>query len=203
MKNLILRIPPKFNFWEVYQEDDDEMKRTLTLVVNRSASHPISADNRLVFELLEMKGVKVVIRVGPADLTLEQFEKYGQYAPGTQRVSKTVANRQGYYNMRSALNKISELMKIVSKDDPLYDTLVRKVSHLKTMLSTAEPEKVVTNSQLEESNRHLNELIAMFSKEGDNNAERKPQTPGEDQPGPTASPTSSPTFAGVDERGSD
>lgn len=177
MNNLIAVVDKMPDLCEIRQEDDDETSREVVFIVNRRNSYPLHEGLRLMLELLENKGVKVRVRTGGVDLTMDQFEKYGVFAPGA-KVSKTALNRQGVYNLRSQLNKLIEEGLKMPEDSPQYALTARRVAHLRSMLATIEPDLPVSDELMEKSAVALKRLEQLM-KEATLNATSKPDVAGE------------------------
>jgi hypothetical protein len=145
---------------EVYKDDPDDLgeKPTLKFVVMRRNSRSLQNDQLTLLRMLEEVGLNVVVRIGLTDLTIEQFEKGGIWQAKPANISE---GTQGHYNARSELKRLEEALARVDHSDSRYLTFARRITHLRQMLSTVEPE--VNEIDLRKSDEALKRLEAILN----------------------------------------
>ena len=82
----------------------------------------------------EHLNVEVLVDLGVAEVSVEEFEKNGMWGVKT---SLTVQSPQGLYNRRHELHQVESRLADMDVNDPRRDELLQTRQHLKAMLDTS------------------------------------------------------------------
>jgi len=145
---------------EVYKDDPDDLseKPKLMFVVMRRNSRSLQNDQLTLLRMLEENGLDVRVRIGTTDLTIEQFEKGGIWQAKPANLNE---GTQAHYNARSELKRLEEALGRIDQADSRYLTFAKRITHLRQMLSTVEPE--ISEIDLRKSDEALRRLEALLN----------------------------------------
>lgn len=135
------------DFLEVYiNEDTGEVKGVF--VVERKNSRSFTLEQHTMLKTLEQLGLTVKVRVNMQDFNLDDFLKAGVY--GSQRSS--VMSRQAYYNARSELRRLDNMLQTFPADDPRREDINKKrtrvITQLESEFPSPDPEKLTVSDNL-------------------------------------------------------
>jgi hypothetical protein len=146
------------DFLEVHQEVEDGPP-SLVFVCLRKNSRSFQTDQLQTLRWLEKAGLKVVVRIGAIDVSIDEFERGGSF--GARGMIKPLA-QSTFYNKQAELKRNEEFLRTLPDDHPAREGIVLRISQLRTMLGLHEASTMLdpggVDKALQESDKKLDRM---------------------------------------------
>jgi hypothetical protein len=148
------------DFLEVHR-DEEGSPPSLLFVCVRKNSRAFQSDQLALLRAIEEAGLRVAVRVGTQDLTIDQFEKVGTYTG--VNVTRVLA-QSTFYNKQAELRRFEAALEKIPFDDPSREAIAQRVNHLQAMLGVA-GDQLLDKEAVSESGTKLNRLLDLAAQQ--------------------------------------
>lgn len=124
------------NMWpdRIIYKDESDGQTHLIFIIDKGNNRALSTDREFLVRLFEQAGLKVMLSYAGQLMTLDEFNSGQGY-----RLATSGWARQAYYNAKSDLNRLEQIIAHMSIEDPAYPGVARQIDSQRKRLSANAP----------------------------------------------------------------